>query len=144
MRHKKNLNKLLSNPNNSIANMDDVEETIKLIDVINRTNKHDLVGYIVFNNCKVSSDIRTCLGIDSDVVLIMSKGKIKTKMDDIKIDSATIYRAIEKSLVYPDVIVFDKQRNSYQFYVSLPKGEHRLVIQFDAIPLGIKDAKQIL
>lgn len=141
MRHKKNLNKLLSNPNNSIANMDDVEETIKLIDVINRTNKHDLVGYIVFNNCKVSSDIRTCLGIDSDVVLIMSKGKIKTKMDDIKIDSATIYRAIEKSLVNPDVIVFDKQRNSYQFYVSLPKGEHRLVIQFDAIPLGIKDAK---
>ena len=141
MSHEERLNKILNNPNNSIVNMGDVKETIKLITIISKTNKHNLIGYLVFNNCKVSSDIQTCLRINSDAVLIMSKGKIKTKMDDIKIDSDTIYHAIEKSLIDPDVIVFDKRRNSYQFYVSLPKGEHRLVIQFDAVPLGIKDTK---
>lgn len=141
MSHKKQLNKILSNPNNSIVNMRNVEETIKLIDIIGQTNRHDLIGYVIFNNCKVSNNIQTCLRIGNDVALIMSKGKIKTKMDDMKTDSRTIYLAIERSLIDPDVIVFDNQRSSYQFYVSLPKGEHRLVIQFDAIPLGMKDVK---
>ena len=141
MKHKEDLNKLLDNPNNIILEMSKEKEVVQSIDIISQLNKHDLKGYIVFNNCRVSDEIQRVLGISNSVVLIMSKGKIKTKMIEINADSGTIYYAIKKSLIEPDVIIYDKQRDSYQFYVSLPKGEHRLVIQFDAVPLGIKGIK---
>ena len=130
---------LQNNSNNLIVDFDNKKEFIKAL--TNIKNMKLTFGYLVIINFKVSEFLQSLLGIENDLVLMISKTKVKEIMDKHGVNSEIIFKIIKKTSSSPEAIVFDSKRNSYQFGIKIDEKNYRAVIEFNVIPKGIKIVK---
>ena len=136
----KNYIKILEeNENNIVVNF---ESKNKIIIAINNINNFAYpFGYLVIENFKVSENIKTVLNIENDLALMISKLKIKEIINIHKVSPENIFCAVEKATTNPLGIIYDSNRNSYQFGVDIDEENYRVVIEFDVVPKGIQEVK---
>ena len=101
----------------------------------------DRIGYLVINNFRVSKEIAEKLGVDNKMALLMSKGKLISISKDHGITGEQFADVIKKATYSPEAIVYDRERKSFQFYAKLDDDAYRTVIEFGAIPKGMKNVK---
>lgn len=129
------LNELLANPNNTLVYNNEKSIIEAFDDIVLGTSR---IGYLIICGFKMSRVISRNLGVDNKLVLLISKGKIKTMSAEHSIDSEQFLGAMKEAAKSPEVIVYDSSRNSYQFYVSYNETFYRVVIEFDGVPVGMK------
>ena len=129
------IDELLANPNNTLINK--CESAIKKAfdETVIGTSR---IGYLIICGFKMSLAISRNLGVNNDLVLLVSKGKIKTMSAEHNIDSEQFLGVIKKAAKTPEAIIYDSSRGSFQFYVDYNNNFYRAVIEFDAVPIGMK------
>lgn len=137
-RMKDYIGEIANNPNNVIADnkrSNIIKEFNRIIESNNR------IGYFVINNYKVSNDIVEKLGVENGLALLVSKGKLMSIHRDHNLTAEQFADAIKKASYSPEAIVYDAKRHSFQFYVKLKDDSYRTVIEFGAVPIGMKNVK---
>ena len=137
-RMKDYIGEIANNPNNVIADnkrSNIIKEFNRIIESNNR------IGYFVINNYKVSNDIVEKLGVENGLALLVSKGKLMSICRDHNLTAEQFADAIKKASYSPEAIVYDAKRHSFQFYVKLKDDSYRTVIEFGAVPIGMKNVK---
>ena len=131
----KYLSELLANPNNTLVN--NCSHCIKKAynNTIIGVNR---IGYLIIRGFKMSRIIAKNLIINNKLVLLISKGKIKTMSIEHGITAEQFVGVIKKAAKTPEAIVYDGTRNSYQFYIDYHRDFYRVVIEFDTVPVGAK------
>ena len=107
----------------------------RIVESNNRT------GYLVVNNFKVSKEISEMLGVDNKMLLLISKGKLISINKDHGIKAEEFADVVKKSAFSPEAIVYDSTRESFQLYARLGDDSFRTVIEFGAVPAGMKNFK---
>ena len=129
---------IATNPNNTIVS----SKRSDIIREYNRIADDDArIGYLVINDFKISEFVREKLSIDSKLLLLVSKWKIKKIRNEHGISAEQFINVIRKAAYSPEAIVFDKERQSFQFYVKLGDDSYRTVIEFGAVPIGMKNVR---
>lgn len=132
------IGEIASNPYNNIVNYKRFaiqREFEKIVENDDRT------GYLVINDFKVSKEIAEKLGIDNKMALLMSKGKLISICKDHGVTGEQFADVVKKATFSPEAIVYDMVRRSYQFYAKLGDDSYRTVIEFGAVPKGMKNVK---
>lgn len=129
---------IATNPNNTIVS----SKRSDIIREYNRIADDDArIGYLVINDFKISEFVREKLSIDSKLLLLVSKWKIKKIRNEHGITAEQFIRVVKKAAYSPEAIVFDNERQSFQFYVKLGDDSYRTVIEFGAVPIGMKNVR---
>ncbi len=130
---------LLSNENNIYVDFFDEETVLKTIkDICIQQNER---GYMVASHLIVSDDIKSHIDFGNNLALLISKRKIKEIYLKHNIVAEDMLKAIKKSVISPEAIIFDSSNGRYLFLVALEKRGYRVVLELDTIPQGIKDIK---
>jgi len=137
-RMKDYIGEIANNPNNVIVE-NKRSNIIKEFNQIIKNNNR--IGYLVINNYKVSNDIVEKLGVKNSLALLVSKGKLMSIQREHNLTAEQFADAIKKASYSPEAIVYDAKRHSFQFYVKLKDDSYRTVIEFDAVPIGMKNVK---
>ena len=132
------IGEIASNPYNSIVNNKRFAIQREFERIV---ENEDRIGYLVINNFRVSKEIAEKLGVDNKMALLMSKGKLISIYKDHDITAEQFADVIKKATFSPEAIVYDRERHSFQFYAKLDEDSYRTVIEFGAIPKGIKNVK---
>ena len=132
------IGEIASNPYNSIVNNKRFAIQREFERIV---ENEDRIGYLVINNFRVSKEISEKLGVDNKMALLMSKGKLISISKDHGITGEQFADVIKKATYSPEAIVYDRERKSFQFYAKLDDDAYRTVIEFGAIPKGMKNVK---
>ena len=132
------IGEIASNPYNSIVNNKRFAIQREFERIV---ENEDRIGYLVINNFRVSKEIAEKLGVDNKMALLMSKGKLISIYKDHDITAEQFADVIKKATFSPEAIVYDRERHSFQFYAKLDEDSYRTVIEFGAIPKGMKNVK---
>ena len=132
------IGEIVSNPYNSIVNNKRFAIQREFERIV---ENEDRIGYLVINNFRVSKEISEKLGVDNKMALLMSKGKLISISKDHGITGEQFADVIKKATYSPEAIVYDRERKSFQFYAKLDDDAYRTVIEFGAIPKGMKNVK---
>ena len=132
------IGEIASNPYNSIVNNKRFAIQREFERIV---ENEDRIGYLVINNFRVSKEISEKLGVDNKMALLMSKGKLISISKDHGITGEQFADVIKKATYSPEAIVYDRERHSFQFYAKLDEDSYRTVIEFGAIPKGMKNVK---
>ena len=132
------IGEIASNPYNSVVNNKRFAIQREFERIV---ENEDRIGYLVINNFRVSKEISEKLGVDNKMALLMSKGKLISISKDHGITGEQFADVIKKATYSPEAIVYDRERKSFQFYAKLDDDAYRTVIEFGAIPEGMKNVK---
>ena len=132
------IGEIASNPYNSVVNNKRFAIQREFERIV---ENEDRIGYLVINNFRVSKEISEKLGVDNKMALLMSKGKLISISKDHGITGEQFADVIKKATYSPEAIVYDRERKSFQFYAKLDDDAYRTVIEFGAIPKGMKNVK---
>ena len=132
------IGEIASNPYNSVVNNKRFAIQREFERIV---ENEDRIGYLVINNFRVSREIAEKLGVDNKMALLMSKGKLISISKDHGITGEQFADVIKKATYSPEAIVYDRERKSFQFYAKLDDDAYRTVIEFGAIPKGMKNVK---
>ena len=132
------IGEIASNPYNSVVNNKRFAIQREFERIV---ENEDRIGYLVINNFRVSKEISEKLGVDNKMALLMSKGKLISISKDHDITGEQFADVIKKATYSPEAIVYDRERKSFQFYAKLDDDAYRTVIEFGAIPKGMKNVK---
>lgn len=132
------IGEIANNPNNVIVDNKRPSIIKEYNQIIESNNR---IGYLVINNYKVSNDIVEKLGVKNSLALLVSKGKLMSICRDHNLTAEQFADAIKKASYSPEAIVYDAKRHSFQFYVKLKDDSYRTVIEFGAVPIGMKNIK---
>ena len=132
------IGEIASNPYNSVVNNKRFAIQREFERIV---ENEDRIGYLVINNFRVSKEISEKLGVDNKMALLMSKGKLISISKDHCITGEQFADVIKKATYSPEAIVYDRERKSFQFYAKLDDDAYRTVIEFGAIPKGMKNVK---
>ena len=132
------IGEIASNPYNSVVNNKRFAIQREFERIV---ENEDRIGYLVINNFRVSKEISEKLGVDNKMALLMSKGKLISISKDHGITGEQFADVIKKATYSPEAIVYDGERKSFQFYAKLDDDAYRTVIEFGAIPKGMKNVK---
>ena len=132
------IGEIASNPYNNIVNNKRFAIQREFERIV---ENEDRIGYLVINNFRVSKEIAEKLGVDNKMALLMSKGKLISISKDHGITGEQFADVIKKATYSPEAIVYDRERKSFQFYAKLDDDAYRTVIEFGAIPKGMKNVK---
>ena len=132
------IGEIANNPYNTIVNNKRLAIQREFDRIAGSDNR---IGYLVINNFRVSRQIAEKLGINNKLVLLVSKGKIMSIYNEHNITADQFVNVIRKAAFLPEAIVYDSARESFQFFVRLGDDSYRTVIEFGAVPIGMKNVK---
>ena len=132
------IGEIANNPNNSIVNNKRLAIKREFERIVESDNR---IGYLVINNFRVSKEIAEKLGINNKLALLVSKGKLISINKDHGITGEQFASVVKKATFSPEAIVYDSERHSFQFYAKLGDDSYRTVIEFGAIPAGMKNVQ---
>ena len=132
------IGEIASNPYNSVVNNKRFAIQREFERIV---ENDDRIGYLVINNFRVSKEIMEKLGIENKMALLVSKGKLISINKDHGITGEQFADVVKKATFSPEAIVYDSERHSFQFYAKLGDDSYRTVIEFGAIPKGMKNVK---
>lgn len=139
-RHCRYYRELASNGYNTVVDygsLKDVETAIA--DAL--TGPDGQMGYLVMDGFKPSDEIATYLDVSQDMALLISKGKLSKIATQHHLSSHEIAIAIFDAVQNPFAIAADALRKSFQLYVMIDGNGYRIILEFDAVPRGIKNVR---